>query len=73
MMSFSFNKLWKLLIDNKLKKKDLAVKAKLSPSTLAAMSKGGSVSLETLGRICKVLNCNIGDIVDVEFNESEVM
>jgi DNA-binding Xre family transcriptional regulator len=73
MMSFSFNKLWKLLIDNKLKKKDLAVKAKLSPSTLATMSKGGSVSLETLGRICKVLNCNIGDIVDVEFNESEVM
>lgn len=72
MMSFSFNKLWKLLIDNKLKKKDLAVKAKLSPSTLATMSKGGSVSLETLG-ICKVLNCNIGDIVDVEFNESEVM
>lgn len=73
MMSFSFNKLWKLLIDNKLKKKDLADKAKLSPSTLATMSKGGSVSLETLGRICKVLNCNIGDIVDVEFNESEVM
>ena len=73
MMSFSFNKLWKLLIDNKLKKKDLAVRAKLSPSTLATMSKGGSVSLETLGRICKVLNCNIGDIVDVEFNESEVM
>lgn len=73
MMSFSFNKLWKLLIDNKLKKKDLAVKAKLSPSTLATMSKGGSVNLETLGRICKVLNCNIGDIVDVEFNESEVM
>lgn len=73
MMSFSFNKLWKLLIDNKLKKKDLAIKAKLSPSTLATMSKGGSVSLETLGRICKVLNCNIGDIVDVEFNESEVM
>lgn len=73
MMSFSFNKLWKLLIDNKLKKKDLAVKAKLSPSTLATMSKGGSVSLETLGRICKVLNCNIGDIVDVKFNESEVM
>lgn len=73
MMSFSFNKLWKLLIDNKLKKKDLAVKAKLSPSTLATMSKGGSFSLETLGRICKVLNCNIGDIVDVEFNESEVM
>lgn len=73
MMSFSFNKLWKLLIDNKLKKKDLAVKAKLSPSTLATMSKGGSVSLETLGRICKVLNCNIGDIVDVEFNESEVI
>ena len=72
-MTLSYNKLWKLLIDNKLKKKDLAVKAKLSPSTLATMSKGGSVSLETLGRICKVLNCNIGDIVDVEFNESEVM
>ncbi len=63
-MTFSYNKLWKLLIDHKMKKKDLMDKAKINATTMSNMSKGKSVSLETLGRICKELNCNIGDIVD---------
>ena len=46
-------------------KKDLASEAKISPTTMATMGKGGAVSLETLGRICIVLDCNIGDIVEV--------
>ena len=45
-------------------KKDLMDKAKINATTMSNMSKGKSVSLETLGRICKELNCNIGDIVD---------
>lgn len=64
-MSFSYDKLWKLLIDRKMRKKDLASIAKISPTTMATMGKGGAVSLETLGRICIVLKCNIGDIVEV--------
>lgn len=63
-MSFSYNKLWKLLIDYKMIKKDLMDKAKINATTMSNMGKGKPVSLETLGRICIVLNCNIGDIVD---------
>jgi len=68
-MFFSYNGLWKLLIDKGMLKKDLAAAAKISPTTMSTMGKGGSVSLETLGRICCVLNCDIGDIVNVSFNE----
>jgi len=45
-------------------KKDLMEKAKINATTMANMGKSKPVSLETLGRICKTLNCNIGDIVD---------
>jgi len=64
-MKFSYNKLWKLLIDYKMIKKDLAEKANINATTMSNMGKGKAVSLETIGRICKVFNCNIGDIVDV--------
>lgn len=63
-MSFSYTKLWKLLIDNKMLKKDLMIIANINATTMSNMGKGKSVSLETLGRICKELSCNIGDIVD---------
>lgn len=64
-MSISYNKLWKLLIDKNMKKKDLITIAEISTSTLAKMGKEQTVSLEVLLKICKALNCNIGDIVDV--------
>ena len=64
-MRFSYDKLWKLLIDKKMIKKDLASEAKISPTTMATRGKGVAVSLETLGRICIVLDCNIGDIVEI--------
>lgn len=64
-MLFSYNKLWKLLIDHSMIKKDLMEKARINATTMSNMGKGKPVSLETLGRICKVLKCNIGDIVDV--------
>lgn len=66
-MKFIYDKLWKLLIDNKMLKKDLLVQANLSSNTISNMGKGQGVSLETLGRICKLLKCNIGDIVEVIF------
>ena len=66
-MTYSYNKLWKLLIDKKMKKKDLEIEAKVASSTITKMSKEQAVSLTILGRICKALNCNIGDIVDVVY------
>lgn len=63
-MAFSYNKLWKLLIDKNMKKVTLRDNIGISPSTLARLSKDEPVQMDVLGRICKELNCNIGDIVD---------
>lgn len=68
-MSFTYNKLWKLLIDHKMIKKDLMEKAHINATTMSNMGKGKAVSLDTLGRICKVLGCGIGDIVEIVFEK----
>lgn len=64
-MSISYKKLWKLLIDHNMNKIDLAKATKMSPNTIAKLGKNESVSLEILVRICQVLNCDIGDIVEI--------
>ena len=64
-MGFSYNKLWKLLIDKNMMKKDLMAKAGMTSSTMAKLGKNQAVSMDVLARICKALDCNIGDIVDV--------
>ena len=64
-MAVSYNKLWKLLIDKKMKRIDLMEAAGIGTSTLSKLGKDQYVSMEVLVKICKVLNCNIGDIVDV--------
>ena len=61
-MAANYNKLWKILIDRKMKKTDLIELAGVSTTTLAKLSKDEYVSMEILYRICKSLNCNIGDI-----------
>lgn len=63
-MHVSYNKLWKLLIDKNMKKKDLQEIAKLSSSSIAKLGKNQIVSIEVLLKICEALDCNIGDIVD---------
>jgi putative transcriptional regulator len=63
-MGFSYNKLWKLLIDKQMKKVELRDKVSISPNTLARLSKGEPVKMDVLGKICKELKCNVGDIVD---------
>lgn len=70
-MAMSYNKLWKLLIDCNLKKKDLREMAGLSTNVLAKMGKGGDVSTQALRKICAALNCELGDIVDVVPDEPE--
>ena len=64
-MAMSYNKLWKLLIDHKMNKSDLGKAAKMSPNTIAKLGKNETVFLDILVRICEVLNCDIGDIVEV--------
>ena len=68
---FSYTKLWKLLLDKKMLKKDLIDATGINPSTMAKLGKDLPVSMEVLGRICVALNCNIGDIVDVINNRDK--
>ena len=63
-MVVSYKKLWKLLIDKDMMKKDLQSKAGISWATLTKMSKGETVSTEVLMKICKVLQCDVGDIME---------
>jgi putative transcriptional regulator len=64
-MSVSYNKLWKMLIDKKMKRIELMEAAGIGTTTLSKLGKDQYVSMEVLVKICKVLNCNIGDIVDI--------
>ena len=64
-MAVSYDKLWKLLIDKKLTKTALCNLTDMSSSTMAKMSKNETVSMDVMLRICKVLDCNVGDIMDV--------
>ena len=64
-MAVNYNKLWKLLIDKKMNKSDLREAVKTSPNTIAKLGKNEPVSLDVLIRICKVLSCDIGDIMEV--------
>lgn len=66
-MKYCYDGLWKLLIDKKMIKKDLMAQASITSSTMAKMGKEQPVSLEVLGRICKTLNCKIGDIIEIKF------
>jgi len=64
-LAISYNKLWKILIDKRMKKKDLIAIAELSTSTLAKMGKDQHVSMDVIIRICKCLECDVGDIMEV--------
>lgn len=68
-MEVSYKKLWKLLIDKDLMKKELQSNAGVSWATITKMSKGGAVSTDVLMRICKFLQCDVGDIM--EFIDSD--
>lgn len=63
-MSVCYDKLWKILIDKGLNRTDLKEMAGISFNVLAKMGKGENVSLESLYKVCLVLNCNIGDIME---------
>lgn len=68
-MAVSYKKLWKLLIDKDMKKKDLRQATGMSTTSLAKLGKNGHLSTEILVKICKVLECDIGDIMEVTDEE----
>lgn len=57
-----YRKLWKLLIDKKMKKTELITLAGISTNVLAKLNKGGFISMDSLQKICKALHCDVGDI-----------
>lgn len=61
----SYNKLWKLLIDKKLKKSDLKEMTGIGSTTLTKLNNDEPVSMDVMVKICIALKCNIGDIMDV--------
>ncbi len=64
-MAVSYKKLWKLLIDKDMKKQDLRVAAKISSSSVAKLSKGENVNTDILVKICKALECDVSDIMEI--------
>jgi putative transcriptional regulator len=61
---FSYNRLWKILIDKKMTKEQFRLLTKLSPNTVAAMGKGEGISPKVLERICSTLKVQPGDIME---------
>ena len=64
-MAVSYKKLWKMLIDKDMKKKDLCAKAGISTASVTKMGKGGHITTEVLVKICTALECTMDDIVEI--------
>jgi DNA (cytosine-5)-methyltransferase 1 len=65
-MLVSYDKLWKLLIDKKMNRTALKEAAGISFNVLARMGKNEPVSMESLLKICRVLDCDISDVIEIE-------
>ena len=70
-MKVSYKKLWHQLIDKEMSKTELCAVTGMSSATMAKMTNGEEVTMSTLTRICTVLKCNIGDVVDLIPEEGE--
>ena len=70
-MTVSYKKLWKLLIDKNMKKKDLRAVTGISTTTLAKLGKDENVSTDILAKICRALECDIGDIMEMVNEKSD--
>ncbi|MCX2187492.1 helix-turn-helix domain-containing protein [Limosilactobacillus pontis] len=64
-LSISYNKLWKLLIDRGMKKKDLQQASGVSAASIAKLGRNGNVTTEVLLKVCKALGCDISDIMEI--------
>ena len=72
-MAVSYNKLWKLLIDNNMKKKELGEAAGISNSLIAKLGKNENVTVDVLVRICSALDCGIDDIMELIPDDRQAM
>ena len=70
-MKFNYNGLWKTLIDKNMKKKYLTDRTSVSPTTISKMVRGDAVSLTVIGKICKELDADIGDLICIEKDVKE--
>ncbi|MDR2358147.1 MAG: helix-turn-helix transcriptional regulator [Oscillospiraceae bacterium] len=68
-MGVSYKKLWKLLIDREMKKKELRARAGISGAAMAKLGRGANVNVDTLVKICFALDCEISDIMDIVRDE----
>ena len=64
-MAYSYNKLWKLMIDKKINKTTLRREAGITSNVMAKMGKDQPVSVEVLAKICRVLGCTVDDIIEI--------
>lgn len=69
-MAVSYKKLWKLLIDRDMKKKDLCAAAGISSASITKMGRNGHVTTEILAKICTALDCQIEDIMEIIPNDN---
>lgn len=70
-MAISYKKLWKLLIDRDMKKKDLCEAAGISHASVAKLGKNENVTTDVLVKICTALKCDISDIMEIKEIERE--
>lgn len=71
-MQISYNKLWKKMIDKNMNRTQLKEQAKISTNAVAKLGKNEPISMETLEKICKVLECNIGEIMEFIYDGDSV-
>lgn len=64
-MTITYKKLWKLLIDKELKKKDLQAMAGISSASITKLGKNENVNMDIIEKICVALNCKVDDILDI--------
>ena len=64
-MKVSYKKLWEQMRANKMRKKDLAEAAELSPYTMTKLNQDRPVSMETMMKFCKIFHCDIGDVMEI--------
>ena len=64
-MAISYKKLWKMLIDKEMKKKELCSVAGISPATVTKMGRNGHITTEVLEKICTALDCGVEDVIEI--------
>lgn len=64
-MRIRYDKLWRMMKNNRMKKKELAIAAEISSYTMSKLNRDEPVSLEVMMRLCKVFHCDIGDLMEV--------